>query len=58
MWKLKEHEIRTKFEEIEELVDVEASNLWKSFKKNVQKACDKLCKRRIVRMNQVIRCGK
>ena len=35
IWKLKERKIQEKFERVEELVDVETTNLWKSFRDGV-----------------------
>ena len=44
VWKLKEREVREKFEKrVEELVDVETTNLWKSFRDGVLKAYNELC---------------
>ena len=44
IWKLKEREMQEKFERrVEELVDVETTNLRKSFRHGVLKACDDLC---------------
>ena len=41
--KLKEREMPEKFERVEELVDVETTDLWESFRDGVLKACDELC---------------
>ena len=44
MWKLKEKEIKEKFEErIRKLVDIDLKDLWGSYKNGVLKACDELC---------------
>ena len=44
MWKLKEKEIKEKFEErIVELLDTDSMNLWESYKNGVLQACDELC---------------
>ena len=43
MWKLKEKEIKKKFEErVVELVDTDSMDLWGSYKKGVLQACDEL----------------
>ena len=47
MWKLKDKETRRRFEErVGELVDVNAPDLWESFKDGVLKACDEVCGRK------------
>ena len=44
VWKLKEKEIKVKFEErVVKLVDTDSMDLWKSEKNGVLQACDKLC---------------
>ena len=44
VWKLKEKEIKEKFQErIGKLVDIDSKDLWGSFKDGVLKACDELC---------------
>ena len=44
VWKLKEIEIKEKFEErVVELVDTDSMDLWGSYKNGVLKACDELC---------------
>ena len=44
VWKLKEKEIKEKFEErIRKLVDIDSKDLWGSYKNGVLKACDELC---------------
>ena len=44
MWKLKEKEIKEKFEErVVELVDTDSMDLWESYKNGVLQACDELC---------------
>ena len=54
---LKEHERKTEIEErVDELVDAEASNLWNSFKDGVLKACDKVCERKMVKMDRNNMC--
>ena len=41
MWKLKEKEIKRKFEErIVELVDTDSMDFWRSYKNGVLQACD------------------
>ena len=53
IWKLKEKDIQKKFEKrVEELVNIEASDLWSSFKDGLLKACDELCGKKIVRRNR------
>ena len=43
VWKLKEKEIKEKFEErIGKLVDIDSKDLWGSYKNGVLKACDEL----------------
>ena len=52
VWKLKEREMQEKFERrVEELVDVETTNLWESFRDGVLTACDELCGKKKVRKN-------
>ena len=52
VWKLKEREMQEKFEKrVEELVDVETTNLWESFRDGVLTACDELCGKKKVRKN-------
>ena len=44
MWKLKEKEIKEKFEKrVVELVDTGSTNLWGSYKNGVLQACEELC---------------
>ena len=44
VWKLKEKEIKEKFEErVVELVYTDSKDLWGSYKKGVLQACDELC---------------
>ena len=44
--------MQEKFErKVEELVDVETTNLWESFKDEVLTACDELCGKKNVRKN-------
>ena len=43
-WKLNENRTRVRFEKrVEELISMDASESWKTFKDGVLKACDKLC---------------
>ena len=52
VWKLKEREMQEKFERrVEELVDVETTNLWESFRDGVLTASDELCGKKKVRKN-------
>ena len=44
VWKLKEHDVREKFEQrVQELVSVDAPDLWSCFKEGVLRACDEVC---------------
>jgi len=44
--KLKNTQTRVKFEKrVGELVNVDAQDLWKSFKDGIQQACDELCRK-------------
>ena len=43
MWKLKDNETKRFAERVEELVSVDTSDLWKSFKDGVLQACDETC---------------
>ena len=44
LWKLKENDVKRNFENrMRELVNMEAQDLWKSFKDGALKACDELC---------------
>jgi len=53
VWMLKDDNMREKFEEkSEELVDVNAKNLWKSFRDGLLQACDEVCGRKIRRRDQ------
>uniref|UniRef100_A0A0L8HPX6 Uncharacterized protein n=1 Tax=Octopus bimaculoides TaxID=37653 RepID=A0A0L8HPX6_OCTBM len=49
VWKLKEEETRARFEE---LVSIDAMDLWNSFKKGVLKVCDEVCGRMKDRRDQ------
>ena len=50
VWKLKEEETKSNFKQrVRELVDMEAPDLWKSFKEGVLKACDELCGKKTLR---------
>ena len=52
VWKLKEREMQEKFErKVEELVDVETTNLRESFRDGVLTTCDELCGKKKVRKN-------
>ena len=54
VWKLKEREMQEKFERrVEELVDVKTKNLWESFRDGVLTACDELCGKKKVRMEEI-----
>ena len=53
VWKLKQREMQEKFErKVEELVDVETTNLWESFRDGVLKAYDELCGKSNVKKNK------
>ena len=44
VWKLKENNMKTKFQErARELVDVDVPNLWNTFKNSMLQACDEVC---------------
>lgn len=44
VWKLKDEEVRKNFaDRVEQLVDVNADDIWKSFKEGVLQACDETC---------------
>ena len=44
LWKLKEKEIREKFVgRVEELVNIEATDLWAAYREGTLKACDEVC---------------
>ena len=44
MWKLNENRTRVRFEKrVKELVRTDTSDLWKTFKNDVLKACDEVC---------------
>ena len=44
VWKLKENNMKTKFQErARELADVDALNLWNTFKNSMLQACDEVC---------------
>lgn len=52
LWKLKERDVRKRFEErVCELVDTAAPDLWKSFKDGVLTACDECCGKKKVKRN-------
>ena len=53
VWKLKNNETRRKFaERVEELVNVDTSDLWRSFKDGVLRACDEICGKKRGRRDQ------
>jgi len=53
VWKLKDHATRVNFEErARELIDVDARNLWKSFKDGLLQACDEVCGKKRRRNDQ------
>ena len=44
IWKLNENRTRVRFKKVvKELVSTDASDLWKTFKDGVLKACDEVC---------------
>ena len=44
VWKLKENNMKTRFQEtVKELDDVDAPNLWNTFKNNMLQACNEVC---------------
>ena len=44
VWKLKENNRKTRFQErVQELVNVDAPNLWNTFKNSMLQACDEIC---------------
>ena len=52
VWKLKENNIKTKFQEkVKKLVDVDAPNLWNTFKNSMLQACDEVCGKKKGRKN-------
>ena len=52
VWKLKENNIKTRFQKrVKELVDVDAPNLWNTFKNSMLQACDKVCGKKKGRKN-------
>ena len=52
LWKLKEDVIRERYERrVEELVDVNAQDLWKFFKDGLLKASDDMCGKKLVRQD-------
>ena len=57
--KLKENNMKTKFQErVRELVDVDAPNLWNSFKNSMLQACDEVCgKKKGVRKTMGVQGG-
>ena len=52
VWKLKENNIKARFEErIKKLVDFDAPNLWNTFKNSMLQACDEACGKKKGRRN-------
>ena len=52
VWKLKGNNIQTKFQKsVKELVDVDAPNLWDTFKNSTLQACDEVCGKKKGRRN-------
>ena len=52
VWKLKENNNKTKFQErVRELVDVDAPNLWNTFKYSMLQACDEVHRKKKGRKN-------
>ena len=52
VWKLKENNMKTRFQErVMELVDVDAPNLWNTFKNSMLQACDEVCGKKKGRKN-------
>ena len=48
VWKLKENNMKTKFQEkVREMVDVDAPNLWNTFKNSMLQACDEVCGKKV-----------
>ena len=48
VWKLNENNMKTRFqEEVKESVDVDASNLWNTFKNCMLQACDEVCGKKL-----------
>ena len=58
VWELKENNMKTKFQErVKELVDVDAPNLWNTFKNSMLQACDEVLERRKVEKTMGIHGG-
>ena len=54
IWKLKENNLKIKFQErVKKLVDVDAPNLWNTFKNSMLQACDEVCGKKKRRRNHV-----
>ena len=52
VWEWKENNMKTKFQErVRELVDVDAPNLWNTFKNSMLQACDEVCGKKKGRKN-------
>jgi len=52
-WKLQDKEVQEKFEKrVGELVDVEKTNLWESFRDGVLEACNEICGKKKVQKNR------
>ena len=50
---MKENNLKTRFQErIKELVDVDAPNLWNTFRNSMLEACDEVCENRKGRRNR------
>ena len=48
IWKLKKNNMKTGFQErFKELVDVDAPNLWNTFKNRMLHACDEACGKKV-----------
>ena len=52
VWKVKENYMKTRFQgRVKELVDVDALNLWNTFKNSMLQACDEVCGKKKDRKN-------
>ena len=52
VWKLKENNMKTKFQQrVKKLVDIDALNLWNTFKNSMLQACDEECGKKKGRKN-------
>ena len=45
VWKLKKMRVSFEKKRVEELINAEAPDLWRSFKDGILKACDELCRK-------------